>query len=62
MVVVVQHANRKQCIFVDEIVDQGPVVIKSMEENFIQVPGIAGATILGDGRVSFILDVASLVN
>ena len=62
LLVVVQHANRKQCIFVDEIVDQGPVVIKSMEENFIQVPGIAGATILGDGRVSFILDVASLVN
>jgi len=62
LVVVVQHANRKQCIFVDEIVDQGPVVIKSMEDNFIQVPGIAGATILGDGSVSFILDVASLVN
>ena len=62
LVVVVQHANRKQCVFVDEIVDQGPVVIKSMEDNFIQVPGIAGATILGDGRVSFILDVASLVN
>ena len=62
LVVVVQHANRKQCLFVDEIVDQGPVVIKSMEENFIQIPGIAGATILGDGSVSFILDVASLVN
>jgi len=62
LVVVVQHANRKQCVFVDEIVDQGPVVIKSMEDNFIQVPGISGATILGDGRVSFILDVASLVN
>jgi two-component system chemotaxis sensor kinase CheA len=62
LVVVVQLANRKQCLFVDEIVDQGPVVIKSMEDNFIQVPGIAGATILGDGRVSFILDVASLVN
>ena len=62
LVVVVQHANRKQCLFVDEIVDQGSVVIKSMEDNFIQVPGIAGATILGDGRVSFILDVPSLVN
>ena len=62
LVVRVQPANRKQCVFVDEIVDQGPVVIKSMEENFIQVPGIAGATILGDGSVSFILDVASLVN
>ena len=62
LVVVVQLANRKQCLFVDKIVDQGPVVIKSMEDNFIQVPGIAGATILGDGSVSFILDVASLVN
>jgi len=62
LVVVVQHANHKQCLFVDAIVDQGPVVIKSMEENFIQIPGIAGATILGDGRVSFILDVPSLVN
>jgi two-component system chemotaxis sensor kinase CheA len=62
LVVVVQHANHKQCLFVDEIVDQGPVVIKSMEDNFIQVPGIAGATILGDGKVSFILDIASLVN
>ena len=62
LVVVVQHANQKQCLLVDEIVDQGPVVIKSMEDNFIQVPGIAGATILGDGKVSFILDIASLVN
>ena len=62
LVVVVKHANQKQCLLVDEIVDQGPVVIKSMEDNFIQVPGIAGATILGDGNVSFILDIASLVN
>lgn len=62
LLVVVQHANQKQCLLVDEIVDQGPVVIKSMEDNFIQVPGIAGATILGDGKVSFILDIASLVN
>ena len=62
LVVVVKHANQKQCLLVDEIVDQGPVVIKSMEDNFIQVPGIAGATILGNGKVSFILDIASLVN
>jgi len=62
LVLVVQHANRKQCLLVDEIVDQRPVVIKSLEDNFIQIPGIAGATILGDGRVSFILDVPSLLN
>ena len=62
IVLVVQHANRNQCLLVDEIVDQRPVVIKSMEENFVQVPGIAGATILGDGNISFILDVPSLIN
>ncbi len=62
LVLVVQHANRKQCLLVDEIVDQRPVVIKSLEDNFIQIPGIAGATILGDGRVSFIIDVPRLLN
>jgi two-component system chemotaxis sensor kinase CheA len=59
-VVVVQHGNRKHALMVDEIVDQRPVVIKNLEDNFIQVPGLAGATILGDGSISFILDIPSL--
>ena len=62
LVLVVQHANRKQCLLVYEIVDQRPVVIKSLEDNFIQLPGIAGATILGDGSVAVILDIPSLLN
>jgi len=37
------------------------VVIKSLESNYAKVTGISGATILGDGRVALILDVASLV-
>ncbi|MBV52228.1 MAG: hypothetical protein CMH77_07025 [Nitrospinae bacterium] len=60
LVVVVQHGNRKHALMVDEIVDQRPVVIKNLEDNFIQVPGLAGATILGDGSISFILDIPSL--
>lgn len=60
LVVVVQHGSRKHALMVDEIVDQRPVVIKNLEDNFIQVPGLAGATILGDGSISFILDIASL--
>ena len=47
---------------VDEIVDQRPVVIKNLDENFVQVPGMSGATIMGDGKVSFILDVATVMN
>ena len=45
----------------DKILDQQQVVIKSMEENFFQIPGIAGATILGDGGVSLILDLPGLL-
>ena len=60
LVVVVQHGNRKHGLMVDEIVDQRPVVIKNLEDNFIQIPGLSGATILGDGAISFILDVPSL--
>ena len=46
---------------VDEILGQQQVVIKSMEQNFHKVAGIAGATILGDGTVGFILDVRGLI-
>jgi two-component system chemotaxis sensor kinase CheA len=46
---------------VDEILGQQQVVIKSMEQNFRKVEGIAGATILGDGTVGFILDVRGLL-
>jgi two-component system chemotaxis sensor kinase CheA len=46
---------------VDELVGQQQVVIKSLEDHFRRVPCISGATILGDGRVALILDVADLV-
>ncbi len=42
---------------VDAIQGQRQVVIKSLEANYTHVPGIAAATILGDGRVALILDV-----
>jgi two-component system chemotaxis sensor kinase CheA len=47
---------------VDEILGQQQVVIKSMEQNFRKIEGVAGATILGDGTVGFILDVRGLLN
>lgn len=61
LVVIVEN-NKMRCgLLVDRILDQQQVVIKSMEENFFQIPGIAGATILGDGGVSLILDLPSLL-
>ena len=43
-------------LVVDEIIGQQQVVVKSLTNNFAAVTGIAGATILGDGRVGLILD------
>jgi two-component system chemotaxis sensor kinase CheA len=47
---------------VDELVGQLQVVLKSLEANYRRVKGVSGATILGDGRVALILDVAYLVS
>jgi two-component system chemotaxis sensor kinase CheA len=49
-------------LLVDAIQGQRQVVIKSLEENYGRVPGIAAATILGDGRVALILDVDGVVS
>jgi len=58
--VIVEADGRRLALMVDALVGQQQVVIKSLEQNYRSVPGIAGATILGDGRVALILDVARL--
>jgi two-component system chemotaxis sensor kinase CheA len=58
LLVVVEEGGRRAGIFVDDLLGQQQVVIKSLETNFMKIGGIAGATILGDGTVSLILDVA----
>ncbi|MEO8883697.1 MAG: chemotaxis protein CheA [Devosia sp.] len=50
----------KVALVVDDIIGQQQVVIKSLEENFESIEGIAGGTILGDGNVALIVDVPSL--
>jgi two-component system chemotaxis sensor kinase CheA len=49
--------DSKYSLAVDELLGQQQVVIKNLEANFQKVPGVAGATILGDGRVALILDI-----
>ena len=61
LVVIVEHEGRLAAFLVDELLGQQQVVIKSLEANFRKVEGVAGATILGDGRVALILDVPGLV-
>lgn len=60
LVVLVESGNQIMGIVVDELVGQQQVVIKSLETNADPVEGISGATILGDGKVSLILDVMQL--
>ena len=61
LLVVVEAEGRKVGLMVDELLGQQQVVIKSLDSNFRSVPGISGATILGDGMVSLILDTSGLV-
>ncbi|MBB5747704.1 chemotaxis protein CheA [Brevundimonas variabilis] len=60
-VIVETEAGVRAALLFDAIQGQRQVVIKSLETNYQQVPGIAAATILGDGRVALILDVDALV-
>jgi two-component system chemotaxis sensor kinase CheA len=61
LAVIVEHEGRKAALLVEELLSQQQVVIKSLEANFRRLDGIAGATILGDGRVTLILDVPGLL-
>lgn len=47
-------------LVVDELLAQQQIVVKSLETNFGRVEGLAGATVLGDGRVAFIIDIVAL--
>ena len=60
--VIVEAEGKKTALFVDELLGQHQVVIKSLESNFRKMQGISGATIMGDGRVALILDVAALIS
>ena len=60
IVMVVEGEEGKAALFVDELLGQHQVVIKSLEANYRKVPGISGATIMGDGSVAMILDVSAV--
>ncbi|MDA8257147.1 MAG: chemotaxis protein CheA [Betaproteobacteria bacterium] len=61
IVVILEADGKKAALLVDSLVGQQQVVVKNLESNFRKVAGISGATILGDGGVSLILDVSALL-
>lgn len=60
VVVLIETSSKRFGLLVDALVGQQQVVIKSLEQHYKRVPGVAGATIMGDGSVALILDVESL--
>jgi len=61
ILVILEAEGHKAALFVDDLVGQHQVVIKSLESNYRRVQGVSGATIMGDGKVALILDTAALV-
>jgi two-component system chemotaxis sensor kinase CheA len=62
IMVLLEVDGRRAAVFVDALLGQHQVVIKNLETNYKKVPGISAATIMGDGRVAFILDAVALVS
>jgi two-component system chemotaxis sensor kinase CheA len=61
LLMIVEADGKRVGLFVDELMSQQQVVIKSLETNFRPVLGLAGATMLGDGRVALILDIPGVI-
>jgi two-component system chemotaxis sensor kinase CheA len=61
LLVVVEGQGVRCGLFVDDLLGQQQVVIKSLEANYRRIEGVSGATILGDGSVALILDIPGLV-
>jgi len=62
LLVVVEADGQKVGLMVDDLLAQQQVVIKSLNDNYQQVEGVSGATILGDGSVAMILDVPGIIS
>ncbi len=61
IMVVVEAEDGRVGLLVDELLGQQQVVVKNLEANYRRVDDVSGATIMGDGRVALILDIASMV-
>ncbi|MDQ6992361.1 MAG: chemotaxis protein CheA [Mariprofundus sp.] len=62
LLVIVEWGDKRVGMLVDDLLGQQQVVIKSLETNYERVKGVSGATILGDGTVSLILDISGIID
>ncbi len=65
IIIMISQDERNICVFADRLLGQQQVVVKSLPEyikRFKKISGISGCTLLGDGSISLILDIANLVH
>jgi two-component system chemotaxis sensor kinase CheA len=65
IIIMVEQDEKTVCVFADELLGQQQVVVKALPQyiqSFKKIKGLAGCTLLGDGSISLILDVARIVN
>jgi two-component system chemotaxis sensor kinase CheA len=65
IIIMVEQDDKTICIFADELIGQQQVVVKALPQyiqNFKKIKGLAGCTLLGDGSISLILDIARMFN
>jgi two-component system chemotaxis sensor kinase CheA len=62
IIVMVENDGRTMCLFADELLGEQQVVVKTLPRYIKKVKGIAGCTILGDGGISLIMDIAGLIS
>ncbi len=61
LLVIVEEDGKRSCLLVDELLAQQQVVIKNLGEGLGKVKGVSGGSIVGDGRISLILDIPGLI-
>ena len=62
LIVVVADGAERCCLMVDTVQDQQQVVIKSLGSFFGALPGVSGGAVMGDGKISLLLDVPGLIH
>ncbi|MGC1505759.1 MAG: chemotaxis protein CheA [Sulfitobacter sp.] len=62
VLLIAQEDGSSAALVIDNIIDQRQVVIKGLDDSFYRAPGIAAATILGDGQIALILDPTDIIS
>jgi chemotaxis protein histidine kinase CheA len=62
IIIIIQTNEKYYALLCDELLTQQPVVIKTLDDNYCKVPGIVGATIMGDGNIALILDINDITH